>query len=198
MNDVFRCLDSLTLRDCDSSTDYIIKFRALVNELCSFSSGFKMDDNFFIYNFHSNLGPEHASYFERYAQDHDLFDADGNVKYSLSSTMQHFWNTVKNPSAKSTSGLETATTRLLSHFHASYPPSNTRQQTPTVYYKDSTPNRRIIEVKWCNFCQRANHDENRCNKKFPELLAKHRSAQSSQSQCTNSSILPPISLHVLT
>ncbi len=84
LNDVFRRLDSLTLKDCNSSTDYITKFRALVNELCSFSSEFKMDDNFFIYKFQSNLGLEHASYFERYAQDHDPFDADGKVKYSLS------------------------------------------------------------------------------------------------------------------
>ncbi len=87
LNDVFRRLDSLTLKDCNNSTDYITKFRALVNEFWSLSSEFKMDDNFFIYKFQSNLGPKHASYFEQYAQDHDLFDVDGKVKYSLSSAM---------------------------------------------------------------------------------------------------------------
>ena len=179
LNDVFRRLDSLILKDCNNSTDYIAKFRALVNELHSFSSEFKMDDNFFIYKFQSNLGPEHASYFERYAQDHDPFDADRKVKYSLSSAMQHFRNTVKNPSIF---GPESASTGLLSHFYASYPHSNSREQAPPVYYKGSAPNWRMVEVKWCNFCQRANHDENRCHKKNPELQAKHRSAQSLRNQ----------------
>lgn len=45
-----------------------------------------------------------------------------------------------------------------------------------------------LRVKWCNFCQRANHDENVCHKKNPELQAKHRSAQSLRNQSsTNSS-----------
>ncbi len=55
LNDAFRRLDCLTLKDCNSSTDYITKFRALVNELHSFSSEFKVDDKFFIYKFQSNL-----------------------------------------------------------------------------------------------------------------------------------------------
>ncbi len=80
LNDVFRRLYGLTLKDCNSSTDYITKFRVLVNELRSFSSEFKMRNNFFIYKFLSNLVPEHASYFEIYAQDHDPFDTDGKVK----------------------------------------------------------------------------------------------------------------------
>ncbi len=180
LNDVFRRLDGLTLKDCNSSTDYITKFRALVNELRSFSSKFKMDNNFFIYKFQSKLGPKHASYFERCSQDHDPFDADRKVKYSLSSAMQHLRNTVKNPSAKSITGLETATTGLLSYSYTSYPPVNSREQAPPVYYKGSAPNWKIVEVKWCNFCQRTNHDKNGCHKKFPELLAKHRSAQNRQ------------------
>lgn len=90
LNDVFKRLDSLTLKDCNNSTDYITKFQALVNKLHSFSFEFKMDDNFFIYKFQSNLDTEHANYFERYAQDHDPFDTNGKVKYSLSSAMQHF------------------------------------------------------------------------------------------------------------
>ena len=88
-----------------------------------------MDDNFFIYKFQSNLDPNHASYFKRYAQDHGPFDADGKAKYSLNSAMQYFQNTIKNPFAKSTIGLEIATTGLLSNFYASYPLSNTIQQT---------------------------------------------------------------------
>ena len=115
--------------------DYITNFCALVNELCSFSLKFKMDNNFFIYKFQSNLGPNHASYFEKYVQDHDLFNTDGKIKYSLSSAMQPFRNTVKNSSAKSTIGLEIAATGLLSHFYASYSPLNITQQTQKVYYK---------------------------------------------------------------
>lgn len=76
LNDAFRRLDCLTLKDCDNTTDYITKFRSLVNKLRSFSSEFKMDDNFFIYKFQSNFGPNHASYFERYTQDYDPFNAD--------------------------------------------------------------------------------------------------------------------------
>ena len=184
-NDAFRRLDCLTLKDCENTTDYITKFRALVNELRSFSSEFKMDHNFFIYKFQSNLGPDHASYFERYAQDHDPFNADGKPKYSLSSAMQHFRNTVKNPSAKSHIGLEIAATGLLSHSYASYPPSNTTQRTKKVYFKGSAPNRKITEVKRCTFCQRANHEEEICHRKFPEL-AKRRAAQSQSSSNTPS------------
>ncbi len=46
--------------------------------------------------------------------------------------MQHFQNTVKNPFVKSISGLETATTGLLSHSYTSYPPLNSREQVPPV------------------------------------------------------------------
>lgn len=66
LNNVFRRLKSLILKDCNNSTDYIIKFRAFINKLHSFSSEFKMDDNFFIYKFQSNLGSKYLSYFERY------------------------------------------------------------------------------------------------------------------------------------
>ncbi len=83
LNDVFRRLDGLTFKDCNSFADYITKFRALVNELRSFSSELKINNNLVIYKFQSNLGPENASYFERYSQDHDPFDAYGKVKYSL-------------------------------------------------------------------------------------------------------------------
>ena len=67
LNDVFGHLDGLTLKDCSRFTEYITKFRALVNELYSFSTEFKIDINFFINKFQSNLGPKHASYFKRYA-----------------------------------------------------------------------------------------------------------------------------------
>ena len=82
---------------------------------------------------------------------------------------------------KRTIGLETSATGLLSHSYASYPPSNTIQQTQKVYYKGSVPNRRIVEVKWCNFCQCANHGEEICYRTFPEL-AKLCAVQVSQSQ----------------
>ncbi len=99
--------------------------------------------------------------------------------------MQHFRNTVKNPS---TSGPESASTGLLSHSYSSYLDSNSRDQAPPVYYQGIAPNWRMVKIKWCNFCQRANHDENGCHKKNPDLLAKHRSIQGSRNQSsTNSS-----------
>lgn len=101
---------------------------------------FKIDDNFFIYKFQSNLSFDYASYFERYAQNYDLFNADGKVKYSLSLVMQHFWNTVKNPSAKNNLGLQIAATGLLSHFYASFPLLDTTQQKQKVYFKGNALN----------------------------------------------------------
>lgn len=87
LKNAFRRLDYLTLKDCNSLVDYITKFYALINKLCSFLSKFKIDDNFFIYKFLSNLGPNHASYIKRYEQNHDIFHADGKAKYSLSLTI---------------------------------------------------------------------------------------------------------------
>ena len=147
LNNASRRLDCLTLKDWKNTTDYITKFRALINNLRSFSSKFKMDDNFFIYKFQSNFNPNYASYFERYAQDYDLFNADRKPKYSLSLAMQHFWNTVKNPFAKSHIGLKIAATGLLSHLYASYPSSNNTQYTQKIYFKSSALKWKITEVK---------------------------------------------------
>lgn len=135
------------LKDCNSSADYITKFCTLVNKFYSFSSKFKIDNNFFIYKFQYNLGPNHTSYFKRYAQDYDPFDADKKAKYSLNLAIQYFQNTVKNPSAKSTISLKIAATGLLSYFYANYLSLNTTQQMQKVYYKDNTPNQRIVKVK---------------------------------------------------
>ncbi len=67
LHNVFQHLDGLTWKDCNSYTEYITKFQAPVNKLCSFSSVFKIHDNFFIYKFQSNLGPKNSSYFEGYS-----------------------------------------------------------------------------------------------------------------------------------
>ena len=58
----------------------------------------KLDKNWLIYRFHTNLGVEYSSYFERYFQDHDPFNKQGEAKHSLSSAIQHFLNTACNPS----------------------------------------------------------------------------------------------------
>lgn len=58
--------------------------------------------------------------------------------------MQYFQNTIK---SLSTCGPELASTGLLSHFYASYPYSNSCDQALLVYYKESAPNWRIVEVK---------------------------------------------------
>ncbi len=59
----------------------------------------KLDENWLIYRFHINLGSQHSGYFERYSQEHNPFDDEGNTKHTLSSAMQHFQNTVRNPSS---------------------------------------------------------------------------------------------------
>ncbi len=90
LNEALQRLDCLKLTDCKSPAKYISQFRGIVNELRSFSSKFKLDDNFLIYRFQSNLGLEHSSYYERYAQEHDPFTEGGDTQYTLSSAMQHF------------------------------------------------------------------------------------------------------------
>ncbi len=62
--DALQRLDCLKLTDCESPVKYISQFRGIVNELSSFSSKFKLDDNFLIYRFQSNLRLEHSSYYE--------------------------------------------------------------------------------------------------------------------------------------
>lgn len=71
----------------------------IVNEIQSFSTKMKLDKNWLFYQFHTNLGSEHSRYFKRYSQEHDLFDENGNTKHTLSSAMQHFQNTIRNPSS---------------------------------------------------------------------------------------------------
>ena len=66
-----------------------------------------------VYRFQSNLGSDHASYFERYAQEHDPFTEEGDIKYTLSSAMQHFRNTVKNPSNARYSSSQIGTVALI-------------------------------------------------------------------------------------
>ena len=40
----------------------------------SFSTKIKLDKNWLIYQFHTNLGSKHFGYFERYFQKHYLFE----------------------------------------------------------------------------------------------------------------------------
>ena len=95
LNDTFRKLDNLILSDCSSP---ITQFRATVNKLRTFSSKLSLDENWLTYRFHTNLCLEYNSYFERFAQDHDPFNEMCEPKHTLSQAMQHFQNTVTNPS----------------------------------------------------------------------------------------------------
>ena len=87
LNDTFRKLDNLKLGECTSPSDYSSKFRQIVNDLQSFSSIMRLDENWLIYRYHTNPGAEYNSYFERYSQGYDPFTKFGEAKHSLSSTM---------------------------------------------------------------------------------------------------------------
>ena len=100
LNDALQRRDCLMLTDCKSSAKSIFQFQGIINDLRNFFSKFKLDDNFLIYYFQSNLGLEHSSYFERYAQEHDPFIERSDTRYTFSSAMQNFRNTVENPSIK--------------------------------------------------------------------------------------------------
>lgn len=94
-------LDNLTLGECTSPFYYSFNFRQTVNGIQSFSSVMKLDENWLIYCFHTNLGAEFSSYFEQYSQDHNPFNGRGEAKHSPSSAMQYFLNTAWNPSLES-------------------------------------------------------------------------------------------------
>ena len=88
----------LTLSECKDAADYVIKFRATVTELKSFSTKFQMDENLLIFLFQYNLSTSHSAYCQSYAQENDPFGLNGTAKYTPSYAMHHFQNTVANPS----------------------------------------------------------------------------------------------------
>ena len=49
LNNTFRKLVNLTLGECNSPSDYSSKFRQIVNDLQSFFSAMKLDENWLIY-----------------------------------------------------------------------------------------------------------------------------------------------------
>ncbi len=95
LNNALRKLNNLTLYDCQSFADYVTQFCSLINKFRSFCAKFKLDDNFYVYRFQSNLGPDYANYFECYTHDHNPFDGECNIKYTLSLAIQHFKNKIK-------------------------------------------------------------------------------------------------------
>ena len=165
LNDSFQKLLNLTLANCKSSADYVSQFCNIVTELKNFSTKFKLDENFLIFLFQSNLGSEHASYFEMYAQEHDLFTENGDAKYTLSSTMHHFQNTVRNP--KSKPSIDKTAVALVA---ANTP---THQNIIQDGVQAGTDNSRVLTVqktvKYCVFCKRDYHTESEGHLKNPSL-----------------------------
>jgi hypothetical protein len=95
-NDAFRKLNDFTLIDCISSSDYVSRFRLVVNELQRFFIKMKLNENWLIYRFHFNLNSNHSAYFESYSQNHESFKTDDILKHTLNFVMQRFENIVKN------------------------------------------------------------------------------------------------------
>lgn len=168
LNNTFQKLHSLTLPDCKGSADYVLQFCNIVNELRNFSRKLKLDENWLIYLFLSNLGPEHASYFETYAQEHDPFDDNGNAKFTLSSAMHHFQNTIRNPSSKTT--LDRESVALVA---ANMPAQQSIVQDGAQI---GTSNSRVLTIqktiKYCTHCKRDFHTKNECRLKHPNLPSK--------------------------
>ena len=153
--DTFRKLDSLILSDCSSPADYVTQFRATVNKLRTFSSKLSLDENWLIYRFHTNLGFEYNSYFERYAQDHDPFNEMGEPKHTLSQAMQHFQNTVTNPSKSSDKA-------VIAMAAVSNAQTQAGAQSGTAYSQIITKT-----IKYCNHCRKDYHVESECREKYP-------------------------------
>lgn len=132
-----------------------------------------MDKNFLIFLFQSNLGSKHASYFEMYAQEHEPFTKNGDAKYTLSSAMHHFQNTVQNPKSKST--IDKAAVALVA---ANTPTHQTIVQDGV---QAGTDNSRVLTVqktvKYCVFCKWDYHTENECHLKNPSLAPPNPTSQ---------------------
>lgn len=163
LNDTFRKLDNLKLGEFTSPSDYSSQFRQIVNDLQSFSSIMKLDENWLIYRFHTNLGAEFSSYFERYSQAHDPFNEHGEAKHSFSSAMQHFLNTARNLSSethisKPSSGIISPHTSSVSFVASNLPANQTSIQAGA---KPGTNQARVITltktVKYCTHCKRDYH-----------------------------------------
>lgn len=58
----------------------------------------KLDENWLIYRFYINLGNKNSGYFEKYSQEHDIFNNERNKKHTLRFALQHFQNIIYNPS----------------------------------------------------------------------------------------------------
>ena len=134
----------------------------------------KLDENWLIYQFHTNLESEFSSYFERYSQDHDPFTEQGTAEHSLSSAMQHFMNTARNPSSenvtsKPNTGIASYNSSVA--FVAPHLPAN--QVVVQAGAKPGTNQARVITltktVKYCTHCKRDYHTEAECHEKNPHL-----------------------------
>ena len=135
----------------------------------------KLDKNWLIYRFHTNLGTKFNSYFERYSQDHDPFNEQGEAKHSVSSAIQHFLNTARNPSSETTitksgSGIISSHASAVSFIASNLPANESSTQTGA---KPGTNEAWVITltktVKYCTHCKRDYHTEAECRDKHPHL-----------------------------
>ena len=165
----------MTLGECSSPSDYASKFRQIINELQNFSSSMKLDENWLIYRFYTNLEAKFSSYIEQYSQDHDLFNKQGEAKHSLSMAIQHFLNTACNPSSetpitKSGSDIISSHASAVFFIALNLPANQSSIQTGA---KPGTNEARVITltktVMYCNHCKRDYHTEAEYRDKHPHL-----------------------------
>ena len=176
LNDILQRLDWLKLTDCKSSAKYISQFQDTINELRSFSAKFKLDDNFLIYQFQSSLGLENSSYDEWYTQEQDPFIEVGDTKYTLISSMKHFWNTIKNINVKYLSSQIriVALTAKTSWGSVSYLAPNS-PLFQRIIQNDVKPrvSQRVLRiektVKYCTYCHYHWETDDDCLEKFPRI-----------------------------
>ncbi len=184
LNDALQRPDCLKSTDCKSLAEYISQFRGIVNKPRSISSKFKLNDNFLIYRFQSNLGLEHFSYYKRYAQEHNPFTEEGDTKYTFSSAMLHFRKTIKNPSAKHMSS-QIGTVALIAETprpSVSYlaPNSPAFQRTIQNSVKPGV-NKRVLRIeKTVTYCHCDYHTKDEWHKKFPHLCTSSSAGVSKQ------------------
>lgn len=177
LNEACRQLFTLTLANCSSSEDYVTRFQDAVNNLQSFSSGLILDENILKYFFHANLGSDHESYVERYAQDHEPFALDGTAKHSLSEAMEHFENTAVNP--KTTGGavvsmaaVHSAGGRGRGRGRGGHGGGSGRTSNPETVQPTANGMAVVSKtVKYCNHCKKPYHMESECRVKYPHLAA---------------------------
>ena len=168
LNDRYRQLMDLKLKDCKDASEYAGKFKELHNEIRNMHESLRLNENFLVFLFHAGLGKEHEDYFLHYSQNHGTVDEAGKASFTLEYATRRFIQTVTNASVtRSQSNSVMVATRESTR--EAYIATNGPVAYMTVIEgQDGAvegPNAEYIQrlVKSCRHCHRLYHTEDECD-----------------------------------